>query len=333
MATTSEIRELITKGKLKEAIEAMINLSGQGDDSDLQNSLILQSSRFQENERSNLSGIISSGDYSRSRSRITFALLSYLDELKDVPGVQNNARGAAQPANVPNADAQQDGTEGAESDIIKILFLASNPSGTAKLQLDKEHSKVSKKLQNSPTPGRFRLKLKEAVTLTEFLEYLIEERPEIIHFSGHGEKGNKEVRQMVSRGLDLGEDEVPEDDTGIILYDDSKREPFFVGTTVIRRMFKSMINVHQIPIKVVLFNNCFSQAQAEAVAEFVPNVIGTSWSVKDEAAIAFATSFYFGIANDKEVNAAVDLGITNALAYGEPEDRFVLYQEGKKVSF
>ncbi len=327
MKTTAEIRDFITNGKLKDAIDAMIELSGANGDNDLQNSLILQSSRYQENERSNLSGIISSGDYNRSRARITYALLSYLDEMKDVPG------GATPPENKNTPAGNQNGGTPPPSAVTKILFLASNPSDTAKIQLRREHSFISDKLQNSPTPHAFQLKRKGEISLSEFLEYLVQESPNIVHFSGHGEKGNPEVENTVRRGLDIDDDEVPVDDTGIILYDEDKRKSAFVGTNVIRRMFRSMVRTQKIPIKIVVFNNCFSQAQAEAVAEFVPYVIGTSWSVKDEAAIAFATSFYFSIANNREVPAAVDLGITNAMAKGEPEDRFVLYHNGKKVVF
>ncbi len=327
MMTTAEIRDLITKGKLKDAIDAMIELSGASDDGDLQNSLILQSSRYQENERSNLSGIISSGDYSRSRARITYALLSYLDEMKDVEG-------AAPVTTTTTGDSSENnGVAPPPSDITKILFLASNPTGTAKLQLDKEYGRIFYKLQNSPNFNRFQLKPKKAVTLSEFLEYLLQEAPDIVHFSGHGERNNSEVKDIVSRGLDLPEENIPVDDTGIILYDEDSREPLFVGTSVIQHMFNTMINDQGVPIKVVIFNNCYSQAQAEAIAKCVPNVIGTSWSVKDNAAIAFATGFYIGLANDRSVKASVQLGITNAMAYGEPKDKFILFQNGERVIF
>ncbi len=175
--------------------------------------------------------------------------------------------------------------------------------------------------------------MEEAVTSTNLQKYMLQQKPQIVHFSGRGEKLGSQVKDAMSRGglaIDKTNDNT---DTGIILLSEDLREPFLVGTSIIRQLFKGMIKIQNIPIETVIFNSCHSEAQAEAVAEFVPNVIGTSYSVKDKAAIAFSTSFYLGLAEGQNVLQSVSLGINNAMAYNEPVDRFVLYQNGQKVDF
>ncbi len=311
--TASDIRNLIAGGKIEQAIKELLAYVQTKGDNDLYNAILTQSSRYQDNERQNRLGMVSSSDYTRLRNAVTYALLESLEEVfADGPG-------SPPPPN--------------PADTTTILFMTSNPSGTAQLQLEKEHSRISSRLQDSPNYSKFRICTKKAVTLSEFQESIFLEKPNIIHFSGHGDKNNNDVRSMLSRGLDVDETHIPQDNTGIVLYDENKRDPLFVGTNVIQRIFRTMVKRQEVPIKAVVFNSCYSDAQAKALSEIVPYVVGTSWSIKDEAAIAFATGFYFGIAQGEDIEDACDLGINQALAYGEPEDRFILYKDGKRVEW
>ena len=322
--TIEDIRNLIIKGKHEKALDAMLEIVKANNDDDLQNSLILQSGRFQGNERQNRLGLITSDNYSRTTNQITMALLSYLDDMKD-----NGYEG--------NTDRSRDdgGNRTSSVEAKKILFLASNPSGTGILQLEKEHSRISGEIQDSDFQQLFQIKRKLAVTLSEFQKFLVLERPHIVHFAGHGEKGHTEIKEnSATRGIETEEEEETfSDSSGIILYDETKRNPKFVATNVIRRMFNSIVKRQEIPIQAVVFNSCYSEMQSEALARIVPYVVGTSSAVKDQAAIAFATGFYFGIGQGMDVVDACDMGITQAMAYGEPEDRFVLYKDGKKVEW
>ncbi len=336
--TINDIRNLIRKGDLDKAIDAMFMVADKLRDQDLSDNVTLQSSRYHKNEKDNNNGVVGSDFYARTRAQVTSALQSYLNDISD-PNVTIDMAVSDTPApavadkGITSTTGTGNGT-GTGDGRTTILILASNPSGTGILQVEKEHSRISNKIQESDHADAFRIKSKKAVTLSEFQEYLYDERPTIVHFSGHGEKSNPEVQDVIRRGLNLGGDagqQAPQDDTGIILYDETKRDPFFVGTAVVKRIFKTMVERQGIPIKAVLFNSCYSEAQAEALATVVPYVIGTSWSVRDDAAIAFATGFYSGIARGEDIRSACDFGINQALAYGEPEDRFVLYENGTKV--
>jgi hypothetical protein len=330
--TPDEIRNFISSAKLDEAIEGLKQLAQINGDKSLANNIILQSGRHRENERQKRMGLVDDSTYGRIRNQITYALLEYLGEAEGAaapaPVVSNQpSSGTGQTGNIPSTGAGDGG-------VTTILFLASNPTGTGELQLNKEHSRISTKIQDSINQHLFRIRPKRAVTLSEFQEYLVTEKPKIVHFSGHGAKGEAEIREMIHKdGRDLVDESIPEKETGIILYDEDKRSAFFVNTKVIQRIFKSLVDRLDVPVKIVLFNSCYSESQADAIAQIVPYVIGTTSSVKDEAAIAFATGFYFAIAQGLEVEDAVDMGINNAIAFNEPEDRFILYKDGKKVEW
>ena len=335
--TIDDIRNLIGRSQIENAMKATMDLAKARGNNEIHNTIFLLSGRFQKNEKDRRIGIIDNGEYTRNRNQITMSILDSLNELDNpAPTIGTPDGGSPSPtlSSTPDGDlpTAAPSKTSANAGVTTILFLASNPSQTGHLQLEKEHSRISKKIQESDRQQHFRILPKDAVTLSEFQESLVKEKPSILHFSGHG-KGDQETVQMVAGARDLIDESLPEDDTGIILYDESKRNPFLVKTNVIRRMFKSMVKRLDVPLQIVVFNSCHSGNQAQAIAEVVPYVVGTSWSVNDAAAIAFATGFYFGIAQGMDVEDACDMGINQAMAHGEPEERFMLYKNGEKVEW
>ncbi|MEZ4988271.1 MAG: CHAT domain-containing protein [Saprospiraceae bacterium] len=287
--------------------------------------------RYHSNERENMMGIKERSSYEQERARITHGLLTLLDDVGESPVPPISP--VVPPVSASKNTHPDDG-------IMKILFLAANPSDTARLQLTTEHSRIATKLQEALEPERFPLKFYQAVTPSQFQEYLFLEKPDIVHFSGHGDRSRPDVAKVFeeSRGMGREADDMPAkaqepEESGIYLLDEEQRHAHFVNSSFLSRIFKTMVERQGIPIKVVVFNACHSSAQAEAVSRHVPYVVGTSWSVGDRAAIAFASGFYFGIARGMDIEDAVDFGINQALAFNEPEDRFILYKDGVKVSY
>lgn len=342
----SEIKDLITKARLEKALDEALTLAKTIDDDDIVSTLTLFQSQYHGNERDNNLGMKTSGQYSQARNRITHGLLKLLGDMEeDYPQLGDGGSGSAVSAAGQTNKPASSGTTStpppkpvAVDDVTQILFMASNPSDTGKLQLETEHSRVTRQLQNAPQPEKFPLQLKLAVTPSEFTQYLYLVKPDIVHFSGHGDRQAPDVQAVVTNRAGREESDDPDqqpqnDESGIFLYDEDKRNAHFVSSIFLKRTFKSMVKRNNIPIKAVIFNACHSEQQARAISEVVPYVIGTSWSVKDDAAVAFATGFYFGIAQGMSIESAVDNGINNALAYNEPEDRFILYKDGVKVEW
>lgn len=329
--TIKTILKALLQDDLASAISGMLELAGQTANTSLQNQLYHQSGRFHGNEKRLRDGVLTDDQYNRTRNQLRLALQELVKDFPDYsPQLANEAqRELLTEKTAPAADPPTDPSTTFER--YKILMLTSNPSGTAELQLNKEHSYISRQIQNASDPARFPIKPKQAVTLSTFSESIYDEQPVIVHFSGHGERDGRQVEQTLRRGLGIEEEAPIGDNTGIILTSEDGREPFFVPTEVIRRIFRTMIHRHAIPIQAVVFNSCYSEEQATALADLVPYVIGTSWSIRDEAAIAFASGFYSFFTRTEDFEAAWDNGVTQAMAHREPEERFILFKNGERV--
>src|SRR6476469_1460699 len=76
------------------------------------------------------------------------------------------------------------------SQPIKILILTANPSNTSRLRLDQEVRAIEEELERAKSRDRFELISKWAVRVDDLTRTLLEYKPRIVHFSGHGE-GNE----------------------------------------------------------------------------------------------------------------------------------------------
>jgi nucleoside phosphorylase len=74
-------------------------------------------------------------------------------------------------------------------------------------------------------------------------------------------------------------------------------------------------------VECVVLNACYSESQAEAIAQHVDYVIGISREIKDEAATIFAVSFYDAIGAGKSIEFAYRLGC-NAIQFAGISEGF-----------
>ncbi|MEM1360061.1 MAG: CHAT domain-containing protein [Bacteroidota bacterium] len=333
--TIKQIRDLIAAGKTEDALRATKSLPAVQSDqahSDLVDNLL---SQFNTNRRERLVGIIGMDKEMQINARIIMALQDLLERLAE-PGAAPIKEQAPAVADPPAPGTGSGGADG----ITKMLFLTANPSDTSKLRLDEEYASVSERLQEALEPHKYPIKRKRAVTPSQFSQFLFLERPDIVHFSGHGDLKSPDNQAIVSE-LRMGREQITtavpkepaEQESGIFLMSEDRRASHFVSTSFLEQTFKVMVERQGIAIRAVVFNACHSSQQAEVLSQIVPYVVGTSWSVKDDAAIAFATGFYFGIAQGMDIDKAFDFGTINALAFNEPKDRFLLYKHGVKVEW
>jgi hypothetical protein len=164
--------------------------------------------------------------------------------------------------------------------MIKILFLAANPQGTAPLRLDEECRAIDQALRLSQYRDQFDIQQHWAVRVTDFQELLLRHRPNIVHFSGHGSKANEIILQ---------------NDAGLL-------QP--VSARALERLF----SILQDNIRCVVLNACYTQTQAQAIARHIDCVVGMSSAVQDEAAIRFAAAFYQALGYGRDAQTAFDLG-------------------------
>lgn len=157
---------------------------------------------------------------------------------------------------------------------IKILFLGVNPRGTTQLRIDQELRDIDQALRLSNHRDRFEFIPKMAVTVEDLRRHLLNERPNIIHFSGHG----------------AGQ-------TGLV-FEDENGNAFPVPAGPLSRLFGLFQNY----VQCVVLNACYSKEQADAIAQSIPYVIGMSDALPDKTAIEFATAFYDTLGSDHSNN-------------------------------
>ncbi len=176
---------------------------------------------------------------------------------------------------------------------ITVLFFAANPQDQDQLRLDEEIRDITQKIRSSDYRDSVDLVSRWAVRPSDLLQALNEDKPNIVHFSGHGS------------------------DTDEILFLDPE------GNTkpVSKEAMVQLMATTGDNVRVVLFNTCYSRNQAEAVAQHVDVAIGMGTSVGDEAARVFAAQFYSAIGFGLSVERAFAQGVVALSVEGIPEER------------
>ncbi len=172
----------------------------------------------------------------------------------------------------------------------KILILSANPTNTNKLRLDEEVREIQAGMERSRSRDRFEIICKWAVRSNDLRRALLDHKPEIVHFSGHG---------AGSQGLAL------ENNSG---------QMQLVKTKTLAGLFELFDS-----IECVLLNACYSEAQAEAIYQHVDYVIGMNRAIGDRAAIEFAVGFYDALGADRSYEDAYKFGCLNIDLEGIPE--------------
>lgn len=162
-----------------------------------------------------------------------------------------------------------------------ILFLASDPSNASRLRLGQELREIQNCLQLAASRVRFQLVERMSVRPRDLSQAILDARPSIVHFSGHG---------TASGELCL------EDDLGHI-------------HPVSARALADLFSLFAEQVQCVMLNACFSEKQARAIAEHISYVVGITQSIDDAAAIAFAGGFYKGVAAGRSIPDAFRLGV------------------------
>ena len=279
MTLKEKLRDLITRNEIEKAIQLMQDWASANGEESLNNTLILLQSQYFRLIKDENAGILFRDESSRTHARITNALLNLLSRHDFDKG---NAPVTSSPP--PPSGEQVVGNSVADEAKV-ILFLASNPDDTAKLELNTEYVRISTNIQDFHK--KYRLKAEMALTTSDLQNVLLTHRPNIIHFSGHGEKGTE-------RGA-LG---------GIVLKD-SKGKSKLVSGRALADLFRILAPLMN--IEMVVLNACYSEEQATAIAPYVNHVIGMQESIEDDAAIEFSTGFYRSLANLGDPKIAFEL--------------------------
>lgn len=194
-------------------------------------------------------------------------------------------------------------SDASENPRRTILFLAANPVATHRLRLDEEVREIEEGLQRSKYRDRFELKQRWAVRPRDLQQAMLCERPQIVHFSGHGlgQVTHAQSSENTRKVTLVGNDQTSEE--GLIL-EDSTGQPKLVRTEALEALFELFSE----SVECVVLNACYSERQAQAIAHHIPYVIGMNQAIGDRAAIEFAVGFYDAIGAGESILRAYKLG-------------------------
>src|SRR5215831_17326667 len=187
-----------------------------------------------------------------------------------------------------------------EKQPIRILFLGSDPTDQGKVRLGKELEVIRAELSKNTS---FEIKDRQAVKPKDALTTIMNYKPNIVHFSGHG--------------MESGE----------ICFEDERGLTKAVPPDVLADLFKLTTDY----VKCVVLNTCFSDKQVKAISPFVPMVIGTMHEISDTAAINFSAGFYTALEPDlsqKSLVRAFESGRINIKLEDVPEHLSPVMIEG-----
>ena len=166
----------------------------------------------------------------------------------------------------------------------KILMMTANPTDTATLKLNDEIVAIHEGLSAAQYRDQFQFLTKTNLNVRELRRMMLNESPQIVHFSGHGDFGKA---QMVS-GEALA---------GLFNLIDS--------------------------VECVVLNACYSEVQAKAISQYIPYVIGMSNAIGDKAACEFSVGFYDALGAGKTIPFAFNIAC-NAIQMAGMNDQHLL---------
>ncbi|MBW4501965.1 MAG: CHAT domain-containing protein [Scytonema hyalinum WJT4-NPBG1] len=191
-----------------------------------------------------------------------------------------------------------------DSPVLKsILLLAANPKGIKSLRLQEEERDIRERLRLAGY-GKIPINSTGATRPRDIQQAMLDFKPQIVHFSGHG----------------AGQD-------GLV-FEDATGQEKLVSSEALASLFKLFSN----RVECVVLNACYSQFQAEAIAQNIEYVIGMGQAIGDRAAIEFAVGFYTALASEESIEFAYMLGCNAIQLEGIPEHLTpVLFKRGKLI--
>jgi len=198
-----------------------------------------------------------------------------------------------------------------------ILFLAANPSGTSQLALDQECAAIERELQMTPDRDKFEFRSKWVVSVDELARHLMELRPTIVHFSGHGIHTVLGPLPSPAMHRDIVAPERPGAPVvGSIYLDDELHGAQLVTGRALAMLIRSSAT----SVRLVILNACYSDGLADSLCSVVDCVVGVAGAIDDEAARSFAVGFYRALGNRRPVGQAVEHAVATLAAKQRPDE-------------
>lgn len=294
MNVFEEIRDLIGKARLEQALEKLENAAQGTDHATEATGLKSQLSKLNSKDRMN---ILSNSESVRERNGITIAALELVGVLeKDINSGKKKKDRQKQTLPILPKDKK-----------IRLLFIAVTAPGTKRIRHEEEISDLLKNKSNSENP--IEILIKDTASMQEVIQAIANFEPNIIHFSMHGKE-----------------------DEGLAFTNKYKNEMEIVDASKLKELLE--YQMEDLPdLTTLVFNACHSHQLAKATSELGLYCIGTEQKITNAAATAFSYGFYdIYINKHTKIKKAVRAGISQAMFIDSDAKDFIkLYFNGKKI--
>jgi hypothetical protein len=162
--------------------------------------------------------------------------------------------------------------------VYRIAMLIASPIGQDAIDVGLEARELGVELRKSPLRDKFDLQVYNAATTESLLKALNEQKPQILHFSGHGSFG----------GLQF--DNASIDDSG--------------GSTIDFDVLRKLLATAPLRPKLMFLNACQSVGGAAGLVDVCDIVIAMRDTVNDSTAFHYARRFYASLLTGLNVEAS-----------------------------
>jgi len=182
--------------------------------------------------------------------------------------------------------------------IVNVLMMCASPKDAGDpLRLDEEARDLKEQIRLVDKPKQdIVVSHAWAVRTDQVQMEVMNNAPDILHFSGHG-------------------------DTGLICFEDKNGNVAAVSAAAVEGLVKLSDS-----IECLILNACFSESIATQVKDHLEAVIGCSDAIDDNAAIAFTRAFYRALRHGHHYRRAFDLALNELQLNG-------MENEAKKYKF
>lgn len=185
----------------------------------------------------------------------------------------------------------------------KILFVASSPDDQDYLNAGIEQRKIDEMLKSSTLRASFELISKPGAKLDTLTRELMQNNPEFVHFSGHG------------------------DIDGIAMEEDNGQTQY-IPSIALENLFK----LFEGKIHCVFLSACYSAKQAKAISKSHIYVIGMNSAIGVTTATELAKGFYQAIGEGKDIPTAYKFGLIHLIANDISQQNIPqIWFDGKKL--
>jgi hypothetical protein len=159
--------------------------------------------------------------------------------------------------------------------LVNLLFLPVTPSDQSWRVLRRYVEDLRYQLREAGYGDVFRFEQHSNVTVDRLAAYVLQYRPQIIHFEGHGEE------------------------TEALVIPDSGDAALVIQSDALARVFAVLHG-----LRCIVLSRCYSRPLADVLRRSVDIVIGMSHAIPDDEALGFAKAFYVALAEGKNIQVA-----------------------------